>query len=98
MVSRKEHKIFDRPPAAEHENATETAENGVVWVAQYESSRFQFMATGLTSYMAHCALIQGLRDHARQYELSDEWFYLDDITVTCMIIGQTLRDREVIRV
>lgn len=98
MMSCEEAKILDRAPAAEGQSATETAKNGVVWVAQYESPRFQFMATGLTSYSAHCALVQGLLDHAKQYELDADWFYGDEITVTRMTIGQTLRDREVIRV
>lgn len=98
MVSRKEHKIFDGPPAAEHQNATATAKNGVVWVAQYESPRFQFMAVGLNAKFALDSLVNGLQDHATQYKLWGDWFDGDDITLTRMELGQTLRDREVIRV
>ena len=93
-----EGKIFDRPPAAEHQNATETAKNGGVWVAQYESPRFQFMAIGFTAKSARDSLRMGLLDHATQYKLTGDWFWGDEITLTRMELGQTLRDREVIRV
>lgn len=98
MTGYEEGKILNMAPAAELEDVIDGAGNMSVWVAQYESPRFQFMATGLTSYSAHCALVQGLRDHAKQYQLEEGWFYGDEITVTRMTLGQTLRDREVIRV
>jgi len=84
--------------AAEHQNATETVQNQAVWVAQYESPRFQFMAVGLDAKFALDSLVNGLQDHATQYELWGDWFDGDDITLTRLELGQTLRDREVIRV
>lgn len=84
--------------AAEHQNATETAQNQSVWVAQYESPRFQFMAVGLNAKFALDSLVNGLQDHATQYDLWGDWFDGDDITLTRMELGQTLRDREVIHV
>lgn len=98
MTGYEEGKILNMAPAAELEDVIDGAGNMSVWVAQYESPRFQFMATGLTSYSAHCALVQGLRDHAKQYELKPNWFVPSEITITRMTLGQTLRDREVIRV
>jgi hypothetical protein len=43
-------------------------------------------------------MVQGLKDHATQYQIDSDWFAGDEITLTRMAIGQTLRDREVIRV
>jgi len=91
-------KIGSPYPAAELEEVHDGAGNTSVWVAQYESPRFSFMATGVTAQTAHCAMVQGLKDHATQYQIDSDWFAGDEITLTRMALGQTLRDREVIRV
>ena len=68
-----------------------------VWFAFYESRNFSFMATGPTSYTAHSALVQGLKDHGIQCECEPNWWYSDDIHVMQSTVGECLRDLEPIK-
>jgi hypothetical protein len=68
-----------------------------LWLAFYESRNFSFFATGPTSYTAHSALVQGLKDHGTQYQCEPNWWYADDIYVMKSSVGECLRDRAPIK-
>lgn len=77
----------------------------VVYRAVMVTRSWEFDAFGRTEDEARTALVAGLQRHARQYGLrvdpgllprprSDDWYWLEDITVYVMRIGVAYRDAE----
>lgn len=77
-----------------------------IFLAEYDSRSFSFQAIGATEKSARAALVKGLRDHARQYDLPLNWYrdgmtaaeFAYEINVSQMWYGVTLRDGSPIRV
>lgn len=55
-------------------DTAEPPEDGGVWVAEYESRNFSFLAVGHTKAEAYDAMIRTLTLHGEQYGCEPEWF------------------------
>jgi hypothetical protein len=69
-----------------------------IWVATFSGPKFEFDAYGSSEAQARDVLKQGLRIHAKQVGLADDWFeeYADDICAREVHIGEVYRDRSVL--
>ena len=68
-----------------------------VWVAEYASASFDFVAVGETEEDARAAMARGARAHARTYGAPVRaWFDPDGVNVTCVPMGACARDGRVI--
>ena len=66
-----------------------------IYYARYESRNFSFEAFGTTEVEARNALLDGLKEHARQYadRIEDaHWWFDDDVGVQECIVGVCYRD------
>jgi hypothetical protein len=68
-----------------------------VAVAHYDSRNFSFEAIGLTHDEAKEALLEGLKNHAAEYNTDEKhWWYDDDIWIEDRLIGFCYRDHDII--
>lgn len=68
-----------------------------LFLALLDTQRFSFRALGTTAEDAKAALFRGLKVHAQQYQLSDDWYvdtYDDAISVDQIEVGGSYRDHE----
>ena len=63
-----------------------------IYFAEYESRKFVFRAVGKTRSAAYQALLDGLHQHTKQFELREDWFYPDSINVQPLTFGAAYRD------
>ena len=64
-----------------------------VYLATAESRNFSFQAVGLTAKSAMEALRNGLRIHAKQYDLDPDWHIENaDFGVEALTVGEVYRD------
>jgi hypothetical protein len=74
-----------------------------IYLAEYDSRNFAFRAIAATPEEATAALVNGLQDHAMQYDLTMDWYYVEtygsaeewaaeEATVQRMTIGRCTRD------
>lgn len=79
-----------------------------MWIAEYDSRNFSFIAVGESETHAKVALVEGLKQHAKQYGIEENWFtylyesveeWLDDgeVNVVELQMGQCARDGSVIK-
>ena len=70
----------------------------IVWIAKYETPRFQFHAYGSTRDEAYLALREVLEAHRKQYDLSIDWAHdweTEGYTFP-VELGQGFRDSELL--
>jgi hypothetical protein len=67
-----------------------------MWLATLDTRNFHFEAIDIGKSLAWSALVQGLKEHGRQYRCDPDWFaeYLDDINVRAIDCGVCHRDGE----
>jgi hypothetical protein len=68
-----------------------------IYRAFYESRNFSFEAYGKTENDAKTALIVGLLRHMHQYNLENDWYYEDDISVVGYQLDTPYRDYSIIK-
>lgn len=71
-----------------------------IYFAHYDSRSFSFDAFGTTEVEARNALIDGLKEHAKQYAARIEephWWFDEDIWVDARVIGECYRDNSLIK-
>jgi hypothetical protein len=68
-----------------------------IYRAFYESRNFSFEAYGKTENDAKTALIVGLLRHMHQYNLENDWYHKDDISVVEYQLNTPYRDYSIIR-
>lgn len=70
-----------------------------IFKAELETRNFSFAAYGDSHVAAHRALTEGLKRHAAQYRIPEDWFkdLEDEIASTPVELGVCYRDREVLR-
>jgi hypothetical protein len=69
--------------------------NTTIYFAHYDSRNFSFEAFGTTEVEARNALLDGLKEHAKQYadRIEDaHWWFDDDVGVEERTIGVCYRD------
>jgi hypothetical protein len=64
----------------------------------YESRNFTFEVFSFSKEDAAKAIRKALRDHTKQYDLENDWFYEDDIFVVEYKINKGYRDCQEIKV
>lgn len=67
------------------------------WIAEYNSTNFDFRAFGATESESIKNLKKGLEKHAMQYGLSLDWYCNEGIQTVEVIPGKIFRDSEEIR-
>ncbi len=60
--------------------------------ASLETRRFYFEAYGKNQASAWVALENGLRLHAKEYNLPADWFVIEDIRMDSITCGRCYRD------
>ena len=72
--------------------------NKKIYFAHYDSRNFCFEAFGKSAAEAKKALLDGLKEHAIQYDTSEKhWWYDDDVCVEERTIGVCYRDKSEVR-
>lgn len=67
----------------------------IVFIAEYFTDRYgTFLAADIDRDRALSSLINGLRAHMREYELSDTWIDYDNIELSYVPRGEVIRDTE----
>lgn len=69
-----------------------------IFYAHYDSRNFTFDAFGTTAAGARQALLEGLKNHAIQFNTDEKhWWFDDDIWVEERIVGRCYRDFSIIK-
>jgi len=68
-----------------------------MWIAEYDSSHFSFVAVGEQRVRAIYALKRGLRKHGEEYGCDPHWWDNDGINTYQIQMGECLRDGSVIK-
>ena len=63
-----------------------------IYRSYYDSTHFCFEAYGLTKEEAKNQIIKGLKIHAQNYTIPDDWWNDDDIGVYEVQTGKAYRD------
>ena len=67
----------------------------IVYIAEYFTDKYgNFMAADIDRDRALASLIEGLKFHVREYDLSDDWIDLDNIPLHHVPRNEVLRDTE----
>lgn len=76
-----------------------------MYLANYESPNFSFIGVGRTKNESKDALMRGLKKHADQYNLEEDWYldlhrdkesFLSEICFIKASYGDCIKDNEVI--
>lgn len=63
-----------------------------LWMAEYNSTNFDFISFGSSETESIEFLKKGLEKHASQYRLSPNWYYEESIRTVEIISGHVFRD------
>lgn len=67
----------------------------IIYLAEYFTDRYgTFQAADIDRDTALASLIEGLKAHVREYDLSDAWIDLDNITLQHILRHEVIRDSE----
>jgi hypothetical protein len=68
-----------------------------MFIAEFETRHFSFLALGETEQLARKALRVGWKKHCRQKGADPDCFNGDDVSIAECQVGQCLRDHELLK-